>query len=505
MLVFTGVFYVKPSKRNKILAKTFPGNKRLYKYTGVLPKKAILGLWNALSSCSKNPKTLQYEADQLKQSLNNRQFPASPEEVKEARNEITKALEAEGGLLDHNSFNSKIVEAFELDIKKKANKILRHTRFNWKPLNFKTRNHAAAYTLARIMPNYAEVFFVLQEFKNNGYVPETVLDYGSGSGGAFWAAFEQWGKKVKYYELIDNNDEISQFCMDILRADGENDGFPFVHPNVSFRRFLTPSLKNTFDVIIVHRLLSEFPSRESRIELMMDLWRRTNKYLILIEGSCKGGYNALMEARDYILMGGCELHLDHTRELLIEEGVMSEQAEAILSDQQLSNYIRFNLIKNMVSPKVVLPTRLDPGYVFAPCPHDQGCPKVVKKSKDVCSFLTQWNVLRADGRKQALSTETGSFSYIIMAKGTRSPGLSQSRLLTSKARKKHVCCTICTPFNGIQRFTVSKSMGGIYKTIKCVKDGRLFPCEVKSIQSNSEFDVYEEAINGSSEVRRMNL
>lgn len=72
------------------------------------------------------------------------------------------------------------------------------------------------------------------------------------------------------------------------------------------------------------------------------------RYLVLIDGSCKGGYNALMEARDYILMGGCELHREQTRQVLMEGKVLNEEAECILTDQQLSNYMRYNLIKNMV-------------------------------------------------------------------------------------------------------------------------------------------------------------
>lgn len=70
----------------------------------------------------------------------------------------------------------------------------------------------------RFAPNYAEVRFVLQEFENSGYIPETVLDYGSGSGAAFWAAFDQWGERVKSFQLIDSNEEINQFCMDVLRV-----------------------------------------------------------------------------------------------------------------------------------------------------------------------------------------------------------------------------------------------------------------------------------------------
>ncbi|VDK61407.1 unnamed protein product [Onchocerca ochengi] len=495
---------VETSSKSIIQLKDVGAKRVRLKYSGVLPQKAVVGLWNALTSCSRNPKILQSEADQLKKKLDQRQFPASPEEVQDARHEIKKILEAEDGFPDRNSVSQKVLEAFDLEVKKKASKLLRRTRYNWKPLDFKTREHAAVYALARIVPNYAEVHFVLQEFKNNGYIPETVLDYGSGSGAAFWAAFEQWGERVKNYQLIDSNEEISQFCMDVLRGNGENNGHPFVHPNISFRKFLAPSLNNTFDVIIVHRLLAELASEESRTELLTNLWKRTNKYLVLIDGSCKGGYNALMEARDYILMGGCELHREQTRQILMEANVLDEEAECILTDQQLSNYMRYNLIKNMLPPNTVLPTRLEPGYVFAPCPHDQGCPKNVEKVKDVCSFSTQWNGLRADGRKQIFNTETGSFSYVIMAKGARPHQIPESRLLTLKRGGGHVCCTVCTPFCGIQRFTISKSMGKIYKLVKNVKIGRVLPFEVKVMGSDSEFDVYEEAVKECREEKAKN-
>ncbi|VDN32422.1 unnamed protein product [Gongylonema pulchrum] len=260
--------------QNAVNQKVVIKNMR-FKYGGVLPEKAILGLWNALKSCSLIPKMIQLEADQEK--LSQRQFPASPEEVQEARLKIREALEAESGLPAQNAVNQKVEEAYERELKKKVDKMLRHTRYNWKPLDFKTREQAAAYTLARIAPNHAEVRFVLQELERVKYVPQTVLDYGSGSGAAFWAAFEQWGKKVASYQLIDPNEEISQFCMDILRGDGENDGHAFVHPDITFRRFLAPSLSNIFDVIIVHRVLAEVASKESRIDLITNLWRRTNR------------------------------------------------------------------------------------------------------------------------------------------------------------------------------------------------------------------------------------
>lgn len=41
-----------------------------------------------------------------------------------------------------------------------------------------------------------------------------------------------------------------------------------------------------------------------------------------------------------------------------------------------------------------------------------------------------------------------------------------------------MCCTVCTPFYGLQRFTASRSMGKVYKAIRVVDEGRLLPLEV---------------------------
>lgn len=46
------------------------------------------------------------------------------------------------------------LEAFDFEVKKKVNKLMRYTRYNWKPLDFKTREDAAAYTLARYVFNF---------------------------------------------------------------------------------------------------------------------------------------------------------------------------------------------------------------------------------------------------------------------------------------------------------------------------------------------------------------
>uniref|UniRef100_A0A0M3IEZ0 Uncharacterized protein n=1 Tax=Ascaris lumbricoides TaxID=6252 RepID=A0A0M3IEZ0_ASCLU len=81
----------------------------------VLPVDAIEGLKNALIDCSRLPKQLQYEADQLNEMLSQRRFPATPEEVREARKRIRKSLEEEeGGEINDDMFSQKVARFFFL-------------------------------------------------------------------------------------------------------------------------------------------------------------------------------------------------------------------------------------------------------------------------------------------------------------------------------------------------------------------------------------------------------
>lgn len=134
-----------------------------------------------------------------------------------------------------------------------------------------------------------------------------MLDYGSGSGAAFWACHEMWGDDVEEYQLVESNEFIKQFAMDILRVfnfstfnfpiifyksifpftlvkcliEGERsaENQALVHQNITFRRHLIPSSAKKFDLVIAHRVLIEIASQSSRIDLLNALWHRTNRFI----------------------------------------------------------------------------------------------------------------------------------------------------------------------------------------------------------------------------------
>ncbi|VDK21090.1 unnamed protein product [Anisakis simplex] len=114
-----------------------------------------------------------------------------------------------------------------------------------------------------------------------------------------------------------------------------------------------------------------------------------------------------------------------------------------------------------------------------------------------CSFPTRWCEIRADGRpgKRLDGTATGSFSYVIMQKGVRQPTQSSApRLLDIQRSHHHSTCTVCTSFNGLQQFVISKRAGPLYKKLKSKKSGELLPISLKSVATESQFDLYDEAV-----------
>ncbi|VDK23718.1 unnamed protein product [Anisakis simplex] len=163
--------------------------------------------------------------------------------------------------------------------------------------------------------------------------------------------------------------------------DGTNRG-AFIHPNVNFRRFIAPSPSNKYDLIIAHRLFVELGSHQSRMDLINTLWNRANKFLVLIDSNLDDSFKALMEARDFILIAGSEIHADEMRRLIDEMSLENADAiETVLNDRSLSSFERFTLLREMVPSEIQLPTRVPTGFVYAPCPHDQGCPKLSSKHK----------------------------------------------------------------------------------------------------------------------------
>jgi len=360
----------------------------------------------------------------------------------------------------------------------------------WKPLTFKKPHECTIFALSRLGGYFAEMRRVLAEFRRNGFVPQTVLDYGSGVGSGFWAAYERWGDKVHEYSLMDLNDNMRHFSMDLIRGRNYKGAGEFITKNVFFRRNLFPSKSKTYDLVILHRTFIEISSHEERIDLIEKLWKRTNRYLVIVDSSSLDAFKAMMSARDHILTEGTAFDLESAKEELDKRNLLDDEIIEILADRRLQEFEKFQIAKSKLPSDIKIPTRVDPGFVFAPCPHDQGCPKLgaVFNNEQSCKFNVRWKESRADGKTKSIgrdSTLTGSFSYLIMEKGQRPIGELHSRILEKKNAVHCVSCKVCTPFHGIQQFTVGRRAGPIYKQLRGIKGSYIFPFDMKFVKSGT--------------------
>ncbi|PIO69630.1 hypothetical protein TELCIR_08540 [Teladorsagia circumcincta] len=86
-------------------------------------------------------------------------------------------------------------------------------------------------------------------------------------------------------------------------------------------------------------------------------------------------------------------------------------------------------------------------------------------------------------------TETGKFSYVVLEKGMRSPQDTISRILKVRPADGHVTCDLCTAFKGIQRLAISRRAGVLYQRTRTRRDGELFPLQMKTVTTESMFDL----------------
>lgn len=462
-----------------------------------LPQKAIDGLRNAVVTCDRPAKQLQNEADQLVNKLEQRRFPESPEKLKKVRDEVKKKLKSgkrdEISDFDKEAFGGKVQEAQQYEIRNEVDRILKKANFNWKPLEITSKEGAAAYSLARLAPNYAEISRCLEEFNRvPDFQPETVLDFGSGSGAGFWAVNSRW-PDVKEITMVDLSDAVMKFSMDSLRKDtnfkDSDNGRPFVHDNINFRRHLVPSLNTTYDVVIAHRMLCEIGSSETRLQLIESLWKRANNYLILIESSHAGAFGGILEARDFLLTQGTLVDYRKLIKTLEEKVMLSPKVARIVEDYNLSDYEKFVLLNEALPPGEVLPTMLPTATVMAPCPHDLGCPLGVH---DACTFSARFQPIRADGRKsekESDGTEVSKFTFMVLEKASRIINEHAERIIKNRKLGGHVTCDVCTAFRGIQRITLSKKHDDMYTAVRSRRDGDILPINLRTMTSSGIFDV----------------
>ncbi|KAF6131453.1 methyltransferase like 17 [Phyllostomus discolor] len=110
------------------------------------------------------------------------------------------------------------------------------------------------------------------------FQPQTLMDFGSGTGSVTWAAHSIWGQSLREYMCVDSSAAMLDLAEKLLKG-GSEYGEPYV-PGVFFRQFLPVSPKVQFSVVVSAFSLSELPSKADRAEVVQTLWRKTSDFLV---------------------------------------------------------------------------------------------------------------------------------------------------------------------------------------------------------------------------------
>ncbi|XP_026939519.1 ribosome assembly protein METTL17, mitochondrial isoform X4 [Sagmatias obliquidens] len=186
---------------------------------------------------------------------------------------------------------------------------LRRTTYHWQELSY-SEGLSLVYMAARLDGGFAAVSRAFHEIQARlpEFQPQTLMDFGSGTGSVTWAAHSTWGQSLREYMCVDSSAAMLELAEKLLKG-GSGSGMPYV-PGVFFRQFLPVSPKVQFDVVVSAFSLSELPSKANRTDVVQTLWRKTGHFLILVENGTKAGHSLLMDARNLVLNGKEKSPLD---------------------------------------------------------------------------------------------------------------------------------------------------------------------------------------------------
>ncbi|CAH1391093.1 unnamed protein product [Nezara viridula] len=374
-------------------------------------------------------KQMLCEAQPLERYLMARQVPVEKAEFFDKRletmNEVRNSLE-----IDIESLPQEEQDRWNKSISDKVDNLLKKKLYSWNQIDF-TNYMSQLYLVTRSAAEYAVVYKIFQEIcKRTNFVPNTVFDFGSGMGSVIWAANSIWGSSVKEYFCVDSSSHMNSLSEQILKRTE-----PDIMKRIFYRQFLPSSSEITSDLVISSYSLLELSSKQNRLDTLINLWKRTGKYLVLIEFGSEGGFKVLNEARTAIL--------HH-----VNKGKTFEN---------------------------------EASYIFAPCPHHNSCPR----SDDKCFFEASYTSFPQ--KPEHLRKEY--YSYVVFAKGERHekvdshwPRIVQPVL----CRSRHVICRLCSSSGNMKEVIITPSKHGkkAYRCAKASRWGDLFPFKLKPYEKS---------------------
>ncbi|CAH8576970.1 unnamed protein product [Schistosoma turkestanicum] len=303
---------------------------------------------------------------------------------------------------------------------------------SWRSLNY-SGHTCELYLVSRLAPNFATVCRVLYEIRKRcpSFIPRSLFDFGSGLGTVTWATNTVWPVGcVRQHYLVEPSLHMTRLSEFMFQKQGSAQPSESVFPGIYHRRFM-PSTKNHYDLVVCANTLLEIPSESSRSRVISSLWEKTTDFLVFIEQGTKSGFQAILEARDFLITnGGSDV------------------------------------------------------YIFSPCPHLQTCGK--KDSN--CNIVVRYYNFGVTRFKNEPSSEL--ISYLVVSRGDwrrhQTPVVKPEpdhlpRIVSYKPSKHdHPTHDICMPSGVVERvvFPKQKTDAGLYYYMKQAYAGDIVPAEV---------------------------
>ncbi|XP_067136710.1 ribosome assembly protein METTL17, mitochondrial [Centruroides vittatus] len=417
---------------NTIKHRKHPGLRRINCVK--LPERLIDAVKNILNNKGYSTKQLLVDSIDLVNTLKSRKLPVDNKYINEVAKKVElKICEKENINLDSVD---KLDETTRLRIKNKVLSRLKEVIPHWKSIDYDFYR-CILYTVSRLAPEYAVLKQVLTEitYDDPDFTPHSLFDFGSGVGSALWAAHSMWGNSLKEYYCVDSSADMNEVAR-LLLQDGKEGG-EMIFKGVFMRQFLPVSNTLKYDLVISAHSFLDLPSSKERLDVVKHLWRKCNKYLVLVDHGSNAGFDALMEARDYILY-------------LESRG--SKMA-----------------------------------HVIAPCPHDHVCPRQLDGTETACNFRVQYELLPLSKKKM---TAFETYSYVILKKESRPEEIDPwPRIVRAVLKRhRHIVCRMCCSDGKLHEivFTKSKHSRNLYRCARSSEWGDLIPGTIVPMSENIE-------------------
>jgi SAM-dependent methyltransferase len=156
-----------------------------------------------------------------------------------------------------------------------------------------------AYSLHRTVPNFTTATAVFEDVAASlpGWQPRTMLDVGSGTGSAVWAAHEVWPLAPLSAVAIEPSRSMRQVAEHLLQD----------KPGVVWRSSLEELARlnrgRQFDLVVAANTLTELGNESERVRVTSQMWSLVSPggVLVLVERGTRWGFHVIKTMRDGLL------------------------------------------------------------------------------------------------------------------------------------------------------------------------------------------------------------